>query len=118
MKVENIVEHEDGTATLSVTDISVNDQRLLMQEGLRSILTEYANRLVVDDAGAIKELPTMYILRAGEKGYVKSINENGEWSFCFVETNAMLFDEETALRFLKLIEQCGGELKIIPIPNA
>ncbi len=41
MIVETIEEHEDGSATVVLTEISAEEQRLLISEGFMSMLKTY-----------------------------------------------------------------------------
>jgi ribosome biogenesis SPOUT family RNA methylase Rps3 len=41
MIVENIEEHEDGSATVILTEITQEEQRLLISEGFLSLLRKY-----------------------------------------------------------------------------
>lgn len=41
MIVETIEEHEDGSATVVLTEISAEEQRLLISEGFMSMLKNY-----------------------------------------------------------------------------
>lgn len=41
MIVETVEEHEDGSATVVLTEISAEEQRLLISEGFLSLLKKY-----------------------------------------------------------------------------
>ena len=43
MKVVNITDHEDGSATI-VVDLDTEATKLVMQVGLRKLLEDYANK--------------------------------------------------------------------------
>lgn len=40
MKVDNVVEHEDGTATLELSDISQEELQFLVEEGFKSLISK------------------------------------------------------------------------------
>ncbi len=44
MIVEKIEEHEDGSATVTLTEISKEEQRLLISEGFLSLLRKYLDQ--------------------------------------------------------------------------
>jgi ribosome biogenesis SPOUT family RNA methylase Rps3 len=44
MIVEHVEEHEDGSATVTLTEITKEEQRLLISEGFLSLLRKYLDQ--------------------------------------------------------------------------